>query len=86
MRCRDCKFWGNGDGTGLPYDAGHMNDCRNPHISGNHHPSYGACGETETKIWAQTCNDASKRYTGSASQIMMTRWNFGCTLFEQRKK
>lgn len=84
MRCKDCKFWGNGDGTGIPYDAGHMNDCTNTHLSGQHHPSYGACGDIETKVYAQVSMNADNRYHGAAAQSLMTRWNFGCVLFEQR--
>lgn len=48
--CGYCKFWGDGSGTGNPYDAGHMNDCNNPQISGDQHPSYGVCVAKE-KQW-----------------------------------
>lgn len=73
--CRECRFWGDGDGTGLPYDAGHVNICKNPQIDGDQHPSYGACGEPVTMI-----------YSGSIKkQTIQTRWNFGCVLFVNRK-
>lgn len=72
MKCASCKFWGDGDGTGIPYDAGHMNYCNNPQVSGNQHPSHGACGEPKTMI-----------YDGHAGeQAIMTRISFGCVLFE----
>lgn len=75
MRCYDCKYWGDGTGTGHPYDAGHMNYCKHICIDGMQHPSYGACGDATTMI-----------YTGAEKQEVMTRGNFGCILFEQRKK
>jgi hypothetical protein len=76
MKCRDCKLWGDGDGTGFPYDAGHMNYCKHPQISGNQHPSYGACGELKTLVYVE----------GTEKQSIMTRWNFGCVLIVQRDK
>jgi hypothetical protein len=71
MKCQACKFWGDGDGTGLPYDAGHMNYCKHPQIDGNQHPSYGAYGEPDTKL-----------YAGQEKQHIMTRHDFGCVLFK----
>lgn len=75
MRCYDCAHWGDGDGTGLPYDAGHMNYCNQKQVAGNQHPSYGACGEPMTMIY--------DGHTGE--QSIMTRGVFGCVLFEPRK-
>lgn len=72
MKCGSCKFWGDGDGTGIPYDAGHMNYCNNPHIAGNQHPSNGVGGERKTMV-----------YDGhEGEQAIMTRITFGCVLFE----
>lgn len=72
MRCNCCKFWGEGDGTGVPYDAGHMNYCKHPQITGNQHPSYGFDGGPDTKV-----------YDGKGGeQHIMTRWNFGCVMFQ----
>lgn len=76
MRCYDCQFWGGGDGTGIPYDAGHVNYCKNPQIHGNQHPSYGACGEPTSMIIVD----------GLQTQALLTRGKFGCVLFIQRKK
>ena len=71
MRCGNCKHWGDGTGTGHPYDAGHMNYCKHPQIDGNQHPSYGACGEAKTML-----------YAGGEKQHIMTRITFGCNLFD----
>ena len=72
--CGKCKFWGSGDGTGMHYDAGPMNYCQNKQISGVQHPSFGACGDPTTMI-----------YTGGQEpQRIMTRYLFGCVLFEQK--
>lgn len=72
MKCGACKHWGDGDGTGFPYDAGHMNYCNNPQICGMQHPSHGACGEPKTMV-----------YDGhEGPQLIMTRITFGCVLFE----
>lgn len=76
MKCYDCEFWGDGDGTGIPYDAGHVNYCRNPQIDGWQHPSYGACDEPVSMVIADQ----------SAPQKILTRGKFGCILFEQRLK
>lgn len=74
--CRNCSLWGNGDGTGFPYDAGHVNICRHPQIDGDQHPSYGSCGEPVTMV-----------YSGEIkAQTIQTRWNFGCVLFVSRVK
>lgn len=72
MRCNKCKHWGDGDGTGHPYDAGHMNLCKNGQINGQQHPSYGIGGETKTMVYA----------AGLEKQSIMTRASFGCILFE----
>jgi hypothetical protein len=71
MKCGKCKHWGDGTGTGYPYDAGHMNYCKNPQIHGNQHPSYGVGGERKTML-----------YAGGEKQDIMTRISFGCILFE----
>lgn len=75
MRCRDCKFWGDDAGTGIPYDAGYMNYCKHISIDGQQHPSYGACGDAPTMVYIG----------GDSHQNVMTRATFGCILFEQRK-
>jgi hypothetical protein len=75
MHCSDCKMWGNGDGTGVPYDAGHVNYCKHPQINGWQHPSYGACGEPTSMVIV----------IQDMPQDVMTRGKFGCVLFEQRK-
>ncbi len=69
--CGKCKHWGDGDGTAYPYDAGHMNTCNHPAIAGRQHPSYGACGELTTMV-----------YAGGETQTIQTRITFGCILFE----
>ena len=76
MRCYDCKSWGDGSGTGFPYDAGHVNYCKHPQIDGDQHPSFGACGELKSMVIADG---------HSHPQHIMTRGAFGCVLFEQRK-
>ena len=75
MKCFDCKFWGEGNGTGMPYDAGHVNYCMNPQIAGNQHPSYGVLGELKSMLIAE----------GRSTQIIMTRGTFGCVLFVTNK-
>lgn len=70
MNCGKCKHWGDGDGTGYPYDAGHMNYCKHMGINGHQHPSNGSCGEPKTMI-----------YAGGEKQNIMTRIDFGCVLF-----
>lgn len=72
MQCRKCQYWGNGDGLGIPYDAGHMNRCNHPQISGMQHPSNGACGEPKTMVYCE----------GTELQSIMTRATFGCVLFK----
>ena len=79
MQCGECKFWhlpteAEGDGTGLPYDAGHMNYCNHPQVTGVQHPSFGACGEPKTMV-----------YAGGETQLIMTRSNYGCVLFDHYK-
>lgn len=81
--CRNCRYWGDGDGTGMPYDAGHMNNCRNKQISGDQHPSYGVGGETKTMVYSNYWRRDSNTYAGTEKQIIETRWSFGCNLFEQ---
>lgn len=75
MRCYDCSNWGDGNGTGIPYDAGHVNHCKNPQIHGNQHPSYGACGEPTSMVIVE----------GISPQWILTRGTFGCILFDARK-
>jgi len=72
MICGKCKHWGDGDGTGYSYDAGHMNHCKNGQISGLQHPSYGVGGERKTMLYTG----------GQGHQEIMTRISFGCNLFE----
>lgn len=76
MKCGHCKYWGEGDGKGNPYDAGHVNYCNHRQISGNQHPSYGACGDPVSMVIAY----------GIEIQYIQTRITFGCILFEQRPK
>jgi hypothetical protein len=73
MKCVKCKYWGNGDGTGIPYDAGHVNDCNHPQISGIQHASYGACGDPVSMVIV----DGS-----GISHRILTRRSFGCDLGE----
>jgi len=68
-------MWGDGSGTGIPYDAGHVNYCKHPQIDGDQHPSYGACGEPTSMVIVEN----------HYPQHLMTRGKFGCVLFEQRK-
>jgi hypothetical protein len=75
MKCSNCRFWGTGDGTGYPYDAGHVNYCKQEQIDGIQHPSYGACNDPTSMVMVE----------GAATQHILTRHNFGCILFEQRK-
>lgn len=75
MRCNCCKFWGEGDGTGIPYDAGHVNYCKEPRINGWQHPSFGACGEPKSMVIA----------VQDKPQTVLTRGVFGCVLFVQRE-
>lgn len=72
MKCIDCKFWGSGDGTGIPYDAGHMNYCNHSQITGTQHPSF---DQPKTMVYVEE----------RESQSVMTRRDFGCVLFEKRK-
>lgn len=72
MRCDKCRYWGNGDGKGWSYDAGHVNVCHHRQIDGNQHPSYGACGDPTSMVMS-----------GQSTQTITTRWNFGCILFEE---
>ena len=69
MKCSKCKFWGDGNGTGNAYDAGHVNYCQNPQIKGEHHPSL-----TTSKLILEG--------NASLNQIILTRHDFGCILFE----
>lgn len=76
MRCYDCAWWGEGNGTGHPYDAGHVNYCNHPEIAGHQHPSYGACGEPTSMVMIEGFDKP---------QVLLTRGRFGCILFVQRK-
>lgn len=80
--CRSCKFWGTGDGTGNSYDAGHMNQCNQPQITGSQHPSNGVGSETRTMVYAIYWKREINGYAGSEKQVIETRWNFGCNLHE----
>lgn len=85
MRCCECKFWHlpnetEGNGTGIPYDAGHMNYRNHKQVSGDQHPSYGACGEPKTMVYTGT-QDKHR----ASGQLVMTRRDFGCVLFEHYK-
>ena len=73
MKCGKCKFWGDGTGTGHPYDAGHVNYCRHPQITGDQHPSYGVGGERKSMLIVDG---------GGVPHHIMTRINFGCELGE----
>lgn len=77
MKCQKCKYWGDGDGTGMAYDAGYMNYCKHPSIDGNQHPSYGVMNERKTMVYSDG--------TGASGQYIMTRYSFGCVLFEDIK-
>ena len=74
MKCCECKYWGIGDGTGISYDSGHVNDCNHPQIAGNQHPYYGACGDPTSMVIVAGLNKP---------QFIQTRRNFGCLLFER---
>jgi hypothetical protein len=76
MYCKDCKYWGDGDGKGIHYDAGHVGYCNQPQIGGDQHPSYGACGDPISMLIAE----------GVEKQYIQTRLTFGCILFEQKTK
>ena len=76
MNCGKCKHWGDGDGTGWPYDAGHVNYCKHPQITGDQHASYGACGEPKSMIIVDG---------GAQSHAILTRITFGCNLAESIK-
>jgi len=77
--CNKCKYWGEGDGTGVPYDAGHVNYCQHPLITGKQHPSSASYRDHEiSKVMVNGGDD--KSYT------IMTRRNFGCNLFEEISK
>jgi hypothetical protein len=56
----------------MPYDAGHVNYCKQPQIHGEQHPSFGACGDSVSMIIAE----------GISPQWILTRGKFGCILFE----
>lgn len=76
MRCYDCTNWGDGSGTGIPYDAGHVNYCKHKQISGVQHPSYGACGDPVSMVMIEGTDKPN---------LIMTRGTFGCVLFDARK-
>lgn len=73
-KCIDCALWGDGDGTGIPYDAGNVNVCRHPQITGIQHCSIGGCGEPDSKVVVE----------GLQKQVVWTRFNFGCNLIRER--
>jgi hypothetical protein len=73
-RCCECKHWGDGDGGGIPYDAGNVNICNHPQITGDHHCSKGACGEPDSKVIVE----------GQIRQRIWTRFNFGCNQIKSR--
>lgn len=75
MICRKCKFWGDGDGKGFPYDAGHVNYCKHPLISGRQHPS---SSSYDDKYISKLIVDGSDK-----EHQIMTRWNFGCNQIEE---
>lgn len=85
MQCSKCKFWGDGDGTGNPYDAGHMNYCNHRQISGIQHPAFGACGDLTTMVYVTYRNTKTGNWANAEEQKLETRWNFGCILFESFK-
>lgn len=78
MLCRNCKFWGDGSGRGESYDAGHVNDCNHPLVSGNHHQSSSSYRDDEiSKVIVPTSDQP---------QLVVTRHNFGCVLFVSNGK
>ena len=79
MRCCDCNFWGEGDGTGFNYDAGAVNYCKQPQIAGRQHPSQGGA-DYSGKTTSMVIVDGSDR----VHQIL-TRRNFGCIMFVSNK-
>ena len=69
--CQKCSYW---ECVGF-YDSGAMGYCKHSKISGQHHPSNG-CGMVEqTLVYVD----------GQQNQNIMTRWNFGCNLWERKK-
>jgi hypothetical protein len=78
MRCSKCKFWGDGDGTGYHYDAGNVNYCNHKLISGRQHPS---SASYDDNCISKVIVDGSDK-----EHHIMTRYNFGCVLFEEFKK
>lgn len=78
MRCDKCRFWGNGDGTGHSYDAGHVNECKHPLITGYQHASSAAVRDDQiSKVIVDDGNEFHR---------ITTRWNFGCVLFVSNGK
>jgi hypothetical protein len=73
MRCVKCKFWGDGDGTGNSYDAGHVNECKHKLISGWQHAS---SASYDTNEISKVIVDG-----GGVEHSIVTRYNFGCVLF-----
>lgn len=85
MKCNKCRHWGDGDGTGLPYDAGHMNYCNQHQVAGVQHPSYGACGDPVTMVYVLYASRVTGLFNEAQGQKLMTRGTFGCILFEESK-
>lgn len=76
--CQNCKFWGDGNGTGYHYDAGNVNSCKHPLISGCQHPS--SCSYDDRQI-SKVMVDG-----GGKSHDLWTRYNFGCNQFQWNRK
>jgi hypothetical protein len=77
MKCSRCKFWGDGDGSGFPYDAGNVNYCKHTLISGKQRPS---SASSDDRYISKVIVDGSDK-----EHKILTRWNFGCVLFVARE-
>ena len=76
IQCYKCKFWGDGDGKGFPYDAGAVNYCQHKLITGMQHPSSAAYSDDAiSKVMVDGGTDVA--------HTVMTRRNFGCVLHEK---
>ena len=71
--CQKCTHWGNDVGH---YDSGNMATCYHPKLSGNHHPSNGCGTHEQTLVYCPV--------TSIHGQLIQTRWNFGCLLWERK--
>lgn len=78
VRCDKCKFWGDGNGTGMHYDAGNVNYCKHNLISGRQHPSAASYND---EYISKVIVDGS-----DTEHNILTRYNFGCVLFKEFKK